>query len=227
MRDAAGEASDGFHLLRLLILLLEVTALGDVQGNPDAAHWRAALVEVHAARAGQPPHAAVGPDRPVLDREIVANRPGVIERFDHRRAVLGMNALDERLEGSPERAGLQAVLGFECRGPSEDPRRVVHVPDADLGALERKPHALFRCAHRFDRLMPLGDVSARAECADDPSVVVTQHRVAPFDQPLFTRQRDDGVLDERKVAALKRAQPLPAVLSQSARKTGLDPVASD
>ena len=54
-----------------------------------------------------------------------------------------MNALDERLEGPAKRAGLQAVLGFEGLGPSEHPGGVVHVPDPDVGALQRKPHALF------------------------------------------------------------------------------------
>ena len=80
VRDAAGQPPDGFHLLRLLVLLFERAALGDVKRNPDAAHRCAVPVEVHAARAGQPPHGAVRPDRPVLDREIVAALLGLLER---------------------------------------------------------------------------------------------------------------------------------------------------
>ena len=72
VRHAAGQPSDGFHLLRLLILLLQRAAFGDVQGDADAAHRFAVLAEVDAARAAQPPHRAVGPDRSMLDREIGA-----------------------------------------------------------------------------------------------------------------------------------------------------------
>ena len=45
VRHAAGQPSDGFHLLRLLILLLQRAAFGDVQGNADAAHRFAVLAE--------------------------------------------------------------------------------------------------------------------------------------------------------------------------------------
>ena len=122
----------------------------------------------------------------------------------HRRPIVGMNALDERLEGPAERAGLQAVLRLEGRGPAEHAGGVVHVPDPDVRALQREPHALFRRAHRLHRLLPLGDVGAGAERADDVSVVVAQHRVAPFDQPFLARPGENGVLDDRKVAAVKR-----------------------
>ena len=46
VRHAAGQPADGLHLLRLLELLLQRAAFGDVQGNPDAAHRFAVLAEV-------------------------------------------------------------------------------------------------------------------------------------------------------------------------------------
>ena len=66
VRHAAGQLSDGFHLLRLLILRLEGPAFGDVHGDPDAAHRLAVLAEMDTARAAQPPHGAVRPDRSIL-----------------------------------------------------------------------------------------------------------------------------------------------------------------
>ena len=153
VRDAAGQPPDGFHLLRLLVLLFERAALGDVQRDPDAAQRCAVRVEVDAARAGQPPHGAVRPDRPVLDREIVAALLGLLERRHDRRPIVGMNPIDERREGSAERAGLQAVLGLEGGGPAEHAGGVVHVPDPDVRALQREPHALFRRAHGLRGLL--------------------------------------------------------------------------
>jgi hypothetical protein len=43
VRDAAGQLSDGFHLLRLQILRFETAALGHVQGNADGAYRFAVL----------------------------------------------------------------------------------------------------------------------------------------------------------------------------------------
>ena len=83
MRHAAGQPSDGFHLLRLMILFLQRAALGDVLGNPDAAHRFAVLAEEDPARAAQPPHRAVGPDRSVLDREIGASLHRFAYRLEH------------------------------------------------------------------------------------------------------------------------------------------------
>ena len=60
-----------------------------------------------------------------------------------------------------------------------------------LGALQRKPHALFGRSQRLDGLIPLGDVGAGTERADDASVVIPQQRVAPFDQPLLARPGED------------------------------------
>ena len=135
VRHAAGQPSDGFHLLRLLILLLQRAAFGDVQGNADAAHRFAVLAEVDAARAAQPPHRAVGPDRSVLHREIGAGLHGLPDRLEHGRPIVGMNALDERLEGPAKRSGLQAVLGFEDLGPSEHARWCSPCPRSRRSAL--------------------------------------------------------------------------------------------
>ena len=55
-------------------------------------------------------------------REIGASRHGLAHRLEHGCPIVGMNALDERLEGSAKRAGLQAVLGLQGLGPLERPR---------------------------------------------------------------------------------------------------------
>ena len=69
-----------------------------------------------------------------------------------------MNALDERLEGPAKRAGPQAVLGLEGLGPSEHAGRVVHVPDPDVGVLQRKPRALFGGSQGLDGAFTFRDV---------------------------------------------------------------------
>ena len=73
-------------------------------------------------------------------------------------------------------------MGFDGLGPLEYPGRVVHVPDSDVGALQRKPHALFCGSQCLNGLIPGGDVGAGAEGADDVPRVIVLHGVAPFDQ---------------------------------------------
>ena len=98
------------------------------------------------ARAAQPSHGAVRPDRSVLHREIGAGLHGLPDRLEHGRSIVGMNALDERLEGPAKRAGLQAVMGFEGLGPLEHPGGVVHVPDPDVAPSAQTASALRRSA---------------------------------------------------------------------------------
>ena len=136
-----------------------------------------------------------------------------------------MNRSRERLEGSVERSGLQAILRLEGLRPSEDAGGVVHVPDPDLGALQRKPHALFRRTQRLDGLIPLGDVGAGTERADDLPAVVSQHRVPPLDQPFLARPRQHGVLADRLIAGRELAEPHSERVSQPNRKACLDPIA--
>ena len=101
--------------------LVRLHARRDVLGDTHAAHRFAVLAEEHAAGATQPPNRAVGPDRSVQDREIGASLHGLPDRLEHGRPIVGMNALDERLEGPAKRAGLQAVLRFEGFGPLDPP----------------------------------------------------------------------------------------------------------
>jgi hypothetical protein len=68
---------------------------GDVQGNTDAAHRFAVFAEVDTARAVQPPHHAVRPDRSVQYREIDATLHGFPDRFAHGFPIVRMNALDD------------------------------------------------------------------------------------------------------------------------------------
>ena len=171
---AAGQPSDGFHLLRLLILLLQCVAFGDVQGDADGAHGLAVLAEEHTARAAQPSHGAVRANRAVQYREIAARLHRLSNRREHGLPIVGMDALDKRLEGSTKCSGLQAVLRFEDLGPLHRLGRAVHVPDSDCGALQRKPHALFRRSQGLNGLIPFGDVGAGTERADDVPCVIAQ-----------------------------------------------------
>ena len=131
------------------------------------------LAEEDTARTAQPPHRAVRPDRSVLHREIGASLHGLPDRLEHGRSIVGMNALDERFEGPAKRSGLQAVMGFDGLGPSQHPGGVVHVPDPDVGVLQRKPHALFG-----------GPQGLGAPVAFDAERNVIGHR---------SQRRDDGV----------------------------------
>ena len=52
-------------------------------------------------------------------------------------------------------------MRLECLGPLERPRRVIHVPDPDVGALQRKSHPLFGSAQNLGAPMAFyseGDV---------------------------------------------------------------------
>ena len=176
VRHAAGQPSDGFHLLRLLILLLQRAAFGDVQGNADAAHRFAVLAEEDAARAAQPPHRAVGPDRSVLHREIGAGLHGLRQSSRARTP----DRRDECARRTPRRsrqtfraAGRTGLRGSRTIGAR---RWRSPCPRSRRSALsQRKPHALFRRSQRLDGLIPLGDVGAGTERADDAARVIPQH----------------------------------------------------
>ena len=142
-------------------------------------------------------------------------------------AIVGMNALDKRFEGPGKRSRPQAVVNLQGLRPAQHAGRVVHVPDADVGRLQRKPHALFGGSQRFGDPIPLGDVRAGAERADDASIVIPQHGVAPLDQPLFAGSRQDGVLDDRQISAGQVVQRLvSAGAPHPIRQARLDPVAA-
>ena len=143
VRHAAGQQSDRLHFLRLEILLLQRPAIGDVQGSPDTAQRLAVLAELDPSGTAQPPHRAVGPHRSMVEAEIDAGFRRVRKRLEHHRAIVGMNALDERLDRAGKRTGLQAVLDLDGLGPAERPADVVQVPDSNVGVLESEPHALF------------------------------------------------------------------------------------
>src|SRR6185369_15753304 len=66
VRDAAREAPDGLHLLRLAELLLEALALRDVHEEADAPHEAVVVVEVRAV-VPQMDDDAVGPRHAVLE----------------------------------------------------------------------------------------------------------------------------------------------------------------
>ncbi len=91
-------------------------------------------------------------------------------------------------------------------GPSQPSGHVVHVPDPDVGVLQRKPHPLFRRPQRLDRLMPLGDIGAGAERADDFAGVVSQRGAAPLDQPFVAGPGDDDVFGGGQIAAQQDAE---------------------
>ena len=62
---------------------------------------------------------------------------------EHGLAIVGVNALDERLEGPAERAGLQAVLRFQDLGPLRARRWCSPCPRSRRRRSEGEPHPLF------------------------------------------------------------------------------------
>ena len=187
VRDAAGQPSDGFHLLRLLILLLQRAAFGDVLEIPTPRTGR------RARRAGRGPRRsatapcrrarAIGSARRNRRPTSWPCRPSRARTPDRRDGCARRTPSNV----PPNVPGCRPYWASRIVGPSEHPGRVVHVPDPDVRVLQRKPHALFRQPQRLDRLIPLGDVGARTERADDVAGVVSQQRVAPLDQPFLAR----------------------------------------
>jgi hypothetical protein len=70
------------------------------------------------------------------------------------------------------------------------------------------PAASFRRSQRLDCLIPLGDVGATTECADDVPRVVVHQRGTPFDLPFRARPRENGRLDDGKIRAEHGVEPL-------------------
>ena len=119
VRHAAGQASDGFHLLQLLVLRLQRAAFGDVLVDAHAAHRFAVLAEQDAAGAAQPPDACRRAEWRGARRRNRApdgSRSPIVST--HERAIVGVDEIDERLESPAKRPRPQAELGFENLGPS-------------------------------------------------------------------------------------------------------------
>jgi hypothetical protein len=135
-----------------------------------------------------------------------------------------MDARDERGEGSGECSRRQAVLGFERLGPSQGPGREIDVPDPDPHALQGKPHAVFRRSQCLDRPVPLGDVGAGTERADDASGLVPEHRVVPFDQPFLARSGEHRILGTGQIAVEEGVEILSEPVPDAGRQTYLGPV---
>src|SRR5688572_31697513 len=93
-----------------------------------------------------------------------------------------MDALDEGLESSHKRPGPQAVLGLQDLRPLQDPRFEIQVPDPYARRLQYEPHALFGLSQRVNPQIPLGDVIAGTERADDAAGLVAQQAAAPFER---------------------------------------------
>ena len=161
MRDAAGEAADDLHLLRLLQLLLEVTLLRDVGGRADQAIQLAGLVVQVEGAVADPAHRAVGADDAIDLVVLAAPRSGVGGLFDalaivrvhgvHPHAGVGDQALaraaEDRLEG---RADVE-----------ERAARVGH-PEHLLDGLGELAEAILRGAPLLLVALALGDVEIDA-----------------------------------------------------------------
>ena len=105
MRDAAGEAADALHLLRLPQLLLELALLGDVGGRADQAIQLAGVVVDVEGAVADPAHRAVGADDAVDLVVLVAARPGVGGLLDALAIV--------RVHGVHPHAGVATRLSHE------------------------------------------------------------------------------------------------------------------
>jgi hypothetical protein len=109
MRHAAGEPADGLHLLRVLELLLEPAAVGDVVGDPQDADDLAALAAVRRLRDQE---RAVAD--PLLRDDGVTALDDPPVGFDElgggaRRQQLGVAGPEDGLDVVPQRVGAGLV----------------------------------------------------------------------------------------------------------------------
>ena len=131
MRHAAGQPSDGFHLLRLLKLRLQRVALGDVVHGPPQLHHAAVRSAYRLAARDRPTDDAVGADH--LELEIV-----------------GRPRLDGPCDDHPQ--PLPAIWGIEL------PERFKAWRRQPVGAAEHMVHSLRpRHAPRGRRPFPTPD----------------------------------------------------------------------
>ena len=161
VRDAAGEAADDLHLLRLLQLLLELALLGDVGGRADQAIQLAGVV-VHVERAvADPAHRAIGADDAIDLVELVAPRPGVGGLLD-ALAIVRVHGVHPHAGAGDQALARAAEDRLEGRADVEERAARVGHPEHLLDGLGELAEAILRGAPLLLVALALGDVEVDA-----------------------------------------------------------------
>ena len=204
--DAAGQPADGFHLLGVAQLVLEVALRRDVGDDAGDLHRAAAGADAYLGAVAHPADRAVGTDDAVLlARRMARLQPGDGPFKD--RAVLGVD------EVAPGLQAAQQLVRRQARDLLHDRREVAVAPDAGavrFGAPQTVGHrshdaAKFRL-HLLEPGMALalfadvahGDQTERPRLDVEPAHRQIDRRPARFllgaQQEAFLRMEHGGVL---------------------------------
>ena len=161
MRDAAGEAADDLHLLRLLQLLLELALLGDVGRRADQSiHLAGIVVHVEGAVA-DPAHRAIGADDAIDLVVVAAPRPGVRRLLD-ALAIVRVHGVHPHAGGGGQALARAAEDRLEGRADVEQRAARVGHPEHLLDGLGELAEAILRGAALLLVALALGDVEIDA-----------------------------------------------------------------
>ena len=205
MGDAAGEAAQALHLLRLEELRLQLGVVGDVDVRAEQRHLRAALVEQHR-RMRQ--HVAVGAvlvPAAVLDLEVRRLAAQVLaDGGDGAVDVVGMDAAAPRLEVRRDLVVLVAELSLPLRRVVDRVRHEAPLPEPDVAGADRALEPHLRLAEGGRRPRPLGFAAADVHGeADVHGHLVEQPHLVRVEPRGVGRAQDEHAAD-RVVARAQR-----------------------
>ena len=129
--DASGQLADRLHLLRLAQLILERSPLRHVRDDAGAARRRAVGVVGETSDGRDPPRRSVRPCRPILELRVGARADRLVDPAAHRVAIVGMDAIEKRLERIAEIPRRHAVHLLAGVRPVRDAALEVRFPHAD------------------------------------------------------------------------------------------------
>ena len=86
--------------------------------------------------------------------------------------------------------------------------------------------ALFGSPQRDLRPIPLGNIKARAERADDLALVIAEQGIAPFNQPFLPGLREHWILEECEISADQTVEPCVECVPYARGNAGVDPTAA-
>ena len=125
MGDAAGQAADRLHLLRLPQFILELPALGNIHHQAAELLHSSMRVLDDVNHRPEPDRAGVGRDGTVLEAGVPAPRGGLSEQRQRPLTIVRMNVSFEELGvGEPERDGVTEDRLGAVAHEREPPRRV-------------------------------------------------------------------------------------------------------
>ncbi len=148
VRNATGQLTDRFDLLRLSILLFELVSLRDIEADTGGAHGESLLVVERLANRCDPMQRLVGPERPIGDVRFAAVSCRFFERRHDIAAIVRVHEIEKCVERATERPRRQTVQGFVRLRPACRPSPQIRLPHADARGLQREARTLFRLFER-------------------------------------------------------------------------------